>query len=258
MHKDVTRATLVVAWGRCTRLCLWCRRNDRDGVQSAEGDSIKSAGASCLRSATNSSPRKSMSGWRHSARKVTPAAFDLLALKMPRALRKAFPDEIHRLGLADIPWPLAAPGPPGKHVASNRLRDICAPRCLELFPKSSRASDPIRPVLANEFKRATGKKLHRAFRSRRRPHRRAGGANWTFHADQAHACKLVCEGRIPMIGMLLHPSSPLAMLCGRQPQAAAYPFSDLDITRTAHRWIQQHGDAARWSRRCDAGATARC
>jgi hypothetical protein len=47
-----------------------------------------------------------------------------------------------------------------------------------------------------------------------------------------------------MIGMLLHPSSPLATLCGRQPQAAACPFSDLNITRTAHRWIQRHGDAA--------------
>jgi hypothetical protein len=39
-------------------------------------------------------------------------------------------------------------------------------------------------------------------------------------------------------------------------------FSDLEITRAVHRWIQQHGDAAtarraRWSRRCDAGATAR-
>ena len=86
MHDDVTRATLVVARGRCTRLRPWRRRNDRDGVQSTEDDGIKSdqRGRLMLALGDEQLSKKVDVRMASSARKVTLAAFDLLALKMPR------------------------------------------------------------------------------------------------------------------------------------------------------------------------------
>jgi hypothetical protein len=139
------------------------------------------------------------------------------------ALRKAFSHEIHRLRLADIPWSLAAPGPHRKHIASNRLRDICVPRLLEFFRKSSHVSDLIRPFWRMS---SNGPQVRNCIASSLRgaAHTACRWRQLDISRRSAHACKLDCDGRIPMIGMLLHPSSPLTTLCGRQPQAAACPF----------------------------------
>jgi hypothetical protein len=55
------------------------------------------------------------------------------------ALRKAFPDEIHHLRLPTYHGRSPHPDLTGKHVASNRRRDFCVPRLLELFPENRRA-----------------------------------------------------------------------------------------------------------------------
>jgi hypothetical protein len=140
MHKDVARATLVVA--RADTLA------SPPGVGgtiakafNTQGDSIKSAqrGRLMLARGDEQLSKKIDVRMASSARKATLAAFDLLASKNASlALRKSFPDDIHRLRLADIPWSLAAPGPHGKHVASNRLRNICVPRLPELFRENRR------------------------------------------------------------------------------------------------------------------------
>jgi hypothetical protein len=122
--------------------------------------------------------------------------------------------------------------------------------------KSSRASDLIRPFWRMSSNRP---QVRNCIASSDR-----GAAHTCVPVarDQAHACKLACDGRSPMIGMLLHPSSPLTTLCGPQPQAAACPFPTWTspaarIAGFSSTATPQPPGRARWSRRCDAGATAR-
>jgi hypothetical protein len=131
--------------GRYARLSTWRRRNDREGVQSAQpqSDSIKSDQCGRLMLALGDEQLSKKVDVRMASFRAEGDASRLRSASVENASialqKNASPDEIHRLRLADIPWSLAAPGPHGKHLASNRLRDICVPRLLELFCENRRA-----------------------------------------------------------------------------------------------------------------------
>jgi hypothetical protein len=150
------------SWTSCTRMSsapLWlsrgpihsplhlasAQRSRRRSVcsASAQSDSIKSDQCGRLMLALGDQQLSKKVDVRMASFRAEGDASRLRSASVENAslaLRKnASPDEIHRLRLADIPWSLAAPGPHGKHVASNRLRDICVPRLLELFCENRRA-----------------------------------------------------------------------------------------------------------------------